>query len=266
MAVSINPHGPRMLLYPFKTVSVGVLQEYIEEWQSPNFHRLEVQPFLWMLMLSVVALSLSRERKRVVDLFLLVGFAGISLMAARNIATFALVAAPILARQSYAVVKPFLETQTRRPDFPQLIARRINIILFIILALAALIKITIPLRDQVNRDAIAGQVPVEAVAYLDQHTYLGPLFNSYNWGGYVIWALYPDYLSFVDGRTDLFGDEILESYLKTWRAEPGWEGYLDRYGIRVVLVESYAPLGFALKNTGWKILYEGEKAILYVNE
>jgi hypothetical protein len=261
-AVAINPHGPQMLLYPFKTVSVGVLQEYIEEWQSPNFHRLEVQPFLWMLMLTAVALALSRARKRAVDLLLMIGFASLSLLAARNIATFALVAAPVLAIQSNAVLKPLLEKQARRPDFPESIAQRINIILFIILALVALIKVAIPLRDQVNRDAVAGQVPVEAVAYLHEHPDLGPLFNSYNWGGYVIWALYPDHLSFVDGRTDLFGDEILEGYLNAWRAEPGWEGYLDRWGIRVVLLEPSAPLTFVLEHAGWEVRYEGEMAVV----
>jgi hypothetical protein len=262
VAVAINPHGPQMLLYPFKTVSVGVLQEYIEEWQSPNFHRLEVQPFLWMLMLTASVLALSRARKRAVDLILIIGFASLSLMAGRNIATFALVAAPVLAIQSNAVLKPLLDKQARRPDLPEPIARRINVILFAILTLVALIKVAIPLRDQVNREAIAGQVPVEAVAYLHQHPDLGPLFNSYNWGGYVIWVLYPDHLSFVDGRTDLFGDEILEGYLNAWRAEPGWEGYLDRWGIRVVLIEPSAPLAIVLKHADWEIRYESEKAVV----
>ncbi|UCF61920.1 MAG: hypothetical protein JSV37_04335 [Anaerolineaceae bacterium] len=262
VAICINPHGPQMLLYPFKTVSVGVLQAHIEEWQSPNFHRLEVQPFLWMLMLSVVSLTLSRGRKRAVDLFIFIGFASLSLMAARNISTFALVAAPILARESYSVVKPLLEKQTPRPDFPEPIVRRVNIIIFVVLVFAALIKIAIPLTDQVNRDAVAGHVPVEAVAYLDEHPEFGSLFNSYNWGGYVVWALYPDYLSFVDGRTDLFGDEILEGYLNAWRAGPGWEGYLDRWGIGVVLLEPGAPLAIVLGHAGWELRYESEMAVV----
>ncbi len=262
VAVSINPHGPQMLLYPFTTVSVGVLQEYIEEWQSPNFHRLEVQPFLWMLMLSFVALTLSRGRKRVVDLLFLIGFTSLSLMAARNIATFALVAAPILAREGYLAAKPLLGRQKPGDDFPEPLARRMNIIIFTVLVFAALMKIAIPLKDQVNRDAVARQVPVEAVAYLHEHPELGSLFNSYNWGGYVIWALYPDYLSFVDGRTDLFGDEILEGYLKAWRAEEGWEKYLDRWGIRVVLLEPRAPLAIVLGHVGWELRYESEMAVV----
>jgi hypothetical protein len=176
-----------------------------------------------------------------------------------------LVAAPVLTRQSYAVIEPLLKKRAHRSGFPEPITRRVNIILFIILAIAALIKIAIPLRDQVNRDAIAGQVPVEAVAYLQEHPDLGPLYNSYNWGGYVIWALYPSHQSFVDGRTDLFGDEILEGYLKAWRAEPGWERYLDRWGISVVLLEPNAPLTLVLEHAGWEMLYAGEMAVIYGN-
>jgi hypothetical protein len=263
LAVVLNPHGPQMLFYPFKTVSVGVLQDYIEEWQSPNFHSLEVQPFLWMLMLSTVALALSHEKKSAVDILFVVGFASLSLLAARNIATFALVAAPILARHGYAAIKPLLREGTRRTGLPERVARRINLVLFALLVLAALIKIVIPLGDQINQEAVSKQVPVKAVAFLGQHPELGPLYNSYNWGGYIIWTLFPDYFSFVDGRTDLFGDEILEGYLAAWRADPGWEHILDRWGIRVVLLEPYAPLADALEKAGWVMLYEDEQAIIF---
>jgi hypothetical protein len=262
-AVAFNPHGPQMLAYPFKTVSIGVLQDYIEEWQSPNFHSLEVQPFLWMLMLSIVALALSRERKHTLEILFLIGFASLSLIAARNIATFALVAAPIFARHGYAAIEPLLGKGARRSDLPERIARRINLVLFAILVLAALIKIAVPLGDQINQEAISKQVPVKAVDFLYEHPELGPLYNSYNWGGYVTWALYPEYFSFVDGRTDLFGDEILKDYLTAWRAEPGWEQVFTRWGIRVALLEPYAPLTFALSQANWVILYEDEQAIIY---
>ncbi len=55
LAAGANPAGYRMLAYPLKTVSIGVLQEYIQEWQSPNFHHLETLPFLWLLLVTLVA-------------------------------------------------------------------------------------------------------------------------------------------------------------------------------------------------------------------
>ena len=57
-----NPAGPVMLAYPFKTVSIGALQDYIAEWQSPNFHSLSVQPFIWLLLVTFAAVGVSRRR------------------------------------------------------------------------------------------------------------------------------------------------------------------------------------------------------------
>ncbi|MCK4693381.1 MAG: hypothetical protein KAT23_07105, partial [Anaerolineales bacterium] len=262
VAVAINPHGLQMLLYPFKTISVSTLQAYIQEWQSPDFHRLEVQPFLWMLILCMVVLALSDKRKRAVELVLVAGFAYLSLVAARNIALFALVSAPVVARHGYAAVKPLLKNMTTGPQLPERRAQGINIVLFSIVTIAALIKISVPLSDQVNQEAIANQVPVEAIDYLRHQPSLGNLFNSYNWGGYVIWELYPKYLSFVDGRTDLFNDEILEAYLATWRAEPGWEDMIDRWDIRLVLLEPYAPVVRVLQDSGWEQLYADDQAVV----
>lgn len=266
LAVAVNPHGPQMLLYPFKTVSVGVLRDFIQEWQSPDFHHLEVHPFIWMLILSTLALAMSQEKKTAYELILLLGFVYMSLTAARNIALFALVAAPILTRHGYKSIQPLLEQIGVGGQFPNRTVRILNFIIIVILAIASLAKISIPLDNETNREAIDAQVPVNAVEFLNQYTSPGPLFNSYNWGGYILWALYPKYLSFVDGRTDLFSDEILEHYLFAWLAEPGWEEVLDRWDIELALLEPSAPLSMSLQRTGWKVLYKDESAIVMARD
>jgi len=100
------------------------------------------------------------------------------------------------------------------------------------------------------------------VDFLAANQLPGPLLNSYNWGSYVIWRLYPQYLSFVDGRTDLFDDEILEQYLALWRAEAGWEQAVRRWDLRLALLEPEAPLSAALQDAGWTKLYRDEQAII----
>jgi hypothetical protein len=81
-----------------------------------------------------------------------------------------------------------------------------------------------------------------------------------------VWALYPDYLSFVDGRTDLFDDEILGDYLKAWRADPGWEDVLETWDIRLALLEPGAPLVDELRDKGWLQLYADEQAVVLAEE
>jgi hypothetical protein len=260
--VGINPHGFQMLLYPFKTVSIGVLQDYIQEWQSPNFHRVEAQPFIWMLILTLISLAKSRIHARPVELLLVSVFAYLSLMAGRNIALFAVVTAPILARHADSSLEPLLETRDEGRQLPERFTRVANAVFFSLLLIAAILKITPLLSLETNQQAIADRNPVEAVEALLVSEPPGELFNSYNWGGYVLWQLYPAYRSFVDGRTDLFNDDILQEYLLAWRAEAGWESVLDSWGIQVVLIEPQAPLVRALEYEGWMTLYADEQAVV----
>ncbi|HEY69308.1 MAG TPA: hypothetical protein G4O08_01865 [Anaerolineae bacterium] len=262
LACMLNPHGPQMLLYPFKTVSIGVLREYIQEWQSPDFHQLELQPFLLMLFLSMGALALSPRRKTAAEMLLLFVLAAMSLVAARNIAQFALIGAIVLARHVHAVLDPLLSDLPKGKQVPERLARTINILLLLLAAALAVIKIASVSTVEINQQAIDDRHPTQAVAYLQDHLPEGPLLNSYNWGGYVVWELYPDYLSFVDGRTDLFDDEILNDYLRVWRTDPYWEGVLERWDIRLTLLEPEAPLNDALLNRGWQQLYADEQAVV----
>jgi hypothetical protein len=262
LAIGANPHGYQMLTYPFKTVSVGVLQDYIQEWQSPNFHRLEAQPFLWMFLITFVAFAASSKRRRAVEVMLVVGFGYMSFMAGRNIALFALVAAPSLVRHGASALEAVLSGRGTGAQVPAKMARVVNGGLILLACIASALKIQEPLDRGVNEAAFAEQVPVDACSFLLEQRPEGPLFNSYNWGGYAIWALYPEYLSFVDGRTDLFSDELLRDYLQAWRAEEGWEDILAEWDIRLALIEPFAPLARELEWSGWQVIYQDDLSVV----
>jgi len=106
------------------------------------------------------------------------------------------------------------------------------------------------------------QVPVAAVASLRQVDPRGNLFNDYNWGGYILWELYPAYATFVDGRTDVFSPEVFDDYLRLWAAQPGWEAAIERWEIGVVLLPPRSPLVGALDAAGWQENYRDEQAVV----
>ena len=99
----INPHTINAILLPLKTVGIQTLQTSIDEWASPNFHQLFQQPFIWMLLLTLVIIGWSGRRLDVTDAITLAVFAYISFLARRNIGLFALVCAPILSRHAAAL-------------------------------------------------------------------------------------------------------------------------------------------------------------------
>ena len=262
LAVSINPHGPQMLLYPFKTVSIQVLQDYIQEWQSPNFHQAQVLPFLLMLLLLIGTLYRSRRRGDPTEIILVLVFLALALLASRNIALFALVAAPVITRHLDELLDDMHLDSGSAVQLPQRAAKWLNLTVFLLLVVASGLKISLSLSSQVNQDAIEDEFPVRAVEYLRSVQPTKNLFNTYNWGGYVIWELHPDFLSFVDGRTDLFDDEILDDYLISWRGLPGWEQVFETWDIEIVLLEPWAPLRMRLESQGWEIDYEDELAVV----
>jgi len=260
--LGLNPHGFAMLTYPLRTVSIGSLQNYIQEWQSPDFHQLQVQPFLWMILLTLLAFSLTNVDIHPVEVISAGIFMAMSLLAVRNIATYALVSAPILARHFDSVFDRFPGGEWVKGELPTRLTHWINTGLLILLLIPAGLKMRLPLLAETNKRAIAEAYPQAAIEYLKNSTRKGNLFNSYNWGAYLIWELYPERLSFVDGRTDLFDDAILEQYITVWRGEDPWGKILSDWKIMLVMVEPEAPLHLRLELAGWDLLYEDNQAVI----
>jgi len=265
LAVCINPSGPVMLAYPIKTVGIGALKNYIQEWQSPDFHSLQAQPFAWLLFLTLGAIGFARRRLALTDFFLVAGFAYMGLLAVRNVALFALAAPMVLTRHA----EPLLDGANRLLKKPVVVSeatprwqRWVNWALFGLIAIAVAARVILVLPQSVNENAFRQNLPVEAVAFLRDNRPAGRLFNMYNWGGYLLWEL-PAYPVFVDGRTDLYDDALINEWLKTIRGENGWQENLDRWQINTVLVDPGAALVEELEHAGWKQLFKDPVAVIY---
>ena len=270
----LNPNTTRMWVYYLDTVRIGVLQDFIQEWRSPDFHPLYTQPFIWLLLATLAAVGLSERRVDGSDLALVAGFAYASLLAGRNMGPFALVAAPVLSRHVRPTVERWLRAARARGwlRLPRRAARPqpaglalVNWLLLALVLVAAGVKVVLPLRAGFNLENERRTLPVDAVEWIEEQRPPGPMFNSYNWGGYLIWRLWPDYLVFVDGRTDLFGDELLSQYLEVRFARPGFQEVFEDYGVNFVLIEAggFADNFLALDD-GWRLAYSDEIAVVYV--
>ncbi len=263
-AASLNPSGVEMLTYPFKTISIGALREYIQEWQSPNFHSSAAQPFLWLLILFIGIIGASPVRLDFTDFLLMAAFLSMALTAWRNVALFALIAPIIIAPR----LAPLAQALGERFDFrgvdeqPKRSLAGIYWFLLLVVIFIAGINIYAQCLPQRNWTVFRRTLPVQAAAYLRAHNFPGRLFNSYNWGGYLLWDL-PQYPVFIDGRTDLYDDEMIDQWLKVVKAEPGWESVLDQWAVRLILLETDAPIVSHLNEVGWRLLYEDGLSVIY---
>ncbi len=274
LCLVLNPYTTRMWTYYLETVRINVLQDFIQEWQSPNFHPLSAQPFIWLWLATLAAVGLSGRRLDGVDLALVAGLSYSALLAGRNIGPFALVAAPVLSRHAAAALDRWTAAARARGWLGPPRRRRetgvaprwalVNWLLLTLVVLAAGAKAAVPWSAAFNRAHERETLPVGGIEWIRAHRPPGEMFNSYNWGGYLIWHLWPDYRVFVDGRTFLYGDRLLREYLRVRAAAPGFEDVLDEYGVNLVLVEAGSCTAVALAaDEDWTEVYADDIAVIF---
>lgn len=245
LAVAVNPNELAMLSYPFRTVGIGVLQDFIQEWASPDFHQPQTWPFAFLLLGILGAAGLSSRRIDWTDLVLVVGTGFLALSAGRNIAVFAIAATPVLSRHVNALLTDRgWQIHARRSVTPRMAL--FNWVLLTLVLLGAMIKITTALGPSLVRDAQRDRFPVELAESLAVHPPPGKMFNSYNWGGYLMFAA-PDVPVYVDGRTDLYDDAFLRQYLDIVFIREGWAHELNAQEIGFVAIESDTVLSAMLR-------------------
>jgi hypothetical protein len=112
--------------------------------------------------------------------------------------------------------------------------------------------------------AISSQFPVKAVNFLRQNPRPGPLYNTFDWGGFLTWYM-PDFPVAIDGRTDLYGDELDERFFKTANGDESYseDPYLNEAGI--ILLQKEAPLVIVLGvDQRFQKIYEDKLAVVFV--
>jgi hypothetical protein len=256
LIVPLNPNGLRMFSYPIETLRSAAMQNYIAEWASPNFHHAEYWPFLLVVLATFATLIWSRLQLRPRDLLLLLVslFAGLSSL--RMMPLFVLIAVPLISRRLGD-----LPTSVSRPvRTPSASGPLFNGVL--VLAMAAFAGIHIAQVIERQPQAETQRFPERAVAFLQTHQ-PGRIFNHYDWGGYLIWRLYPSTRVFIDGRADLYGEQLLDQFAATYQFKGDWRQPLRQWNVDTVLVPPDSALATGLRSSpGWTVAYEDSQAVV----
>jgi hypothetical protein len=265
LLVPLNPCGTQLYRYPFDTLRSSGMRSFIGEWHSPDFHRTMYRPLLllWLLLLAAFASSRLRLKIRLLAPLLLTGLAALD--AARHVPIFVLLAIPAIAA-ALPVAGSFEKQVSKNSRRGALNFGRFqpvfNGTLVVLMAAFALGEWISLAHGQEAREAEL--FPQTAVAFLQSGDYPRKLFVYYDWGGYVIWNLYPAYRVFVDGRADLYGDALVSEAMHTvLDLRSGWRDVLDRWNIEALLVPPSCAVAQALLlDPGWRAEFRDSKAII----
>ncbi|MCA9935483.1 MAG: hypothetical protein KC415_16220, partial [Anaerolineales bacterium] len=265
LAAALNPNGVKLWLYPFETLTSPAMQVFIQEWHSPDFHAKIFYPFGLMVALGVLSLILSRQRPSLSDLLLFGGTAAAGLISARNIPLFAIIAAPIFARHAAQVeIGDWRLEIDDQPNRQSPISKFNAIFNTVLLALAVLgVALYAVVKIDGNEEAIAQRYPLTAVDYLQSSGLAeGRGYNSYNWGGYLIWRGLP---VFIDGRADVYGDDFMVYYRRTMDLRENWRDPLRDYDVDYIIMERGSDLFTLLDASGeWREVYADDVARIYI--
>jgi hypothetical protein len=255
LIVPLNPNGVRLFWYPIETLRSKAMQNYIAEWASPNFHHAEYWPFLLVVLATVSALSWSRSEVRPRDLLLLLVSLYAGLCSIRLMPLFVLIAVPLVSKRLGNW--PRSNSQVR----PAASRMSLNGVIVLTMAVFAGVHIVQVIRRQPQAET--RQFPSRAGPFLQAHPPSGPIFNHYDWGGYLIWRLYPSTCVFIDGRADLYGKPLLDQFADTYQFKGAWRQTLQDWDIDTVVVPADSALAAGLRIApGWSVSYEDALAVV----
>ncbi|MGA7828424.1 MAG: hypothetical protein WCA04_12220 [Geobacteraceae bacterium] len=261
----INPNGFHILLFPFHLVSNKLIMDNVTEFLSPNFH--EPSPFKYLILGLVAILAFSRSRLRLVEILLLLVFLNMSLYSVRYIPLFALVSAPILMRQIDLLLKEsrgkFAETFTKKAANIAAIDQASGGIIWPIVAFGAVAWLVVSGTIQYGFDPKVK--PVAAVNFIEKVHIPGNMFNNDEFGDYVIYAAWPRYKVFFDGRSDMYGSSRLKEYMQIMNFEEGWEKTLEKYHINWIFYNTNSQFTrYLMERKDWVLIYQDKVASIFV--
>ncbi len=265
-ASMLTPAGPIGILYPLRYLELGDWGlENIQEWQSPNFH----EPAHLAFLALIVALGLNGGR-RTPGWLVALSWIGIAmgLGALRNVPVAVVFCMPTLVFGLEDRLRLRAERRSARPIPPARALGRRWIEIAAALAIAfGSVAVLVPRDMNAATDQdLAERFPIAGVDRLLQLAPDANVFAQYGWGGYVISRMYETGgRVFVDGRNDMYSQQILDDYSAIRAADPGWEALAARYGVEAILLppETTLTRGPAA-DAGWCEILRDKVEVLYL--
>jgi hypothetical protein len=263
-AALVTPHGTQGIWYTWQVlVQYTYALQSIGEWQSPNFHTF--QPLeLWLL--GGLALVLHQGlRLPPVRLLLLVGLLHLALKHARYVELVGLLAPLVVAAPLGEQWRERRHGKAQAQAADQLFARLAAPAGAAAVLAAAVAMALMPAWLARDRPLEFGDdlAPVKAIAAAKAAGISGNVLNSYESGGYLDYAGIP---SFIDGRSDMYGDAFLQQYREALYlgTSDAFEKLIDRYGVQWTLLSVGTPAIALLDHLpGWRRVYADKAVVVH---
>ena len=279
-----NPYGYHLHIHVLQYLGSSFYFQRISEFQSADFHTFTAAYFETLLVLAIASAAWHLSKGRLIQALLLLSWAHLALFSVRNIPIFAVVSAPGiglamrdwlgLARTRWplgwcgrlAASVAELDAGLRLIASHQKRRRWHLAPCLVVLALALSVSRLGRVKG-LHADFDGKRFPADAASFLSLSDLPASLriYASWQWGGYLIYRLWPSVRVFDDGRTDFYGPRFVEEGLRAWEARPDWAEIFAKYQVNAALVPVDSSLATVLHaSADWKLVYSDRVALMFV--
>ncbi len=269
LATLINPYGIRIYQEVLRHTKVP-LETLIAEWVPPNPTQMLIVAITTLTILTILIIVKSYDPVR---LGILIMMAIFSLEARRNLPLFSIAFIYALSDKNLREVTTKIFNKITMPE---------TIIAFLIIIFVSTIPNNLPsalhFREAEYCQKALSPLPCKAIDFLKTQN-PGNIFNTYEWGGFLIWKL-PQFKVFVDGRMPSWNtsEELTlpvswrdkspyTIYIETLQNKPGWEEVLSAYQTDYILIQPGTFMDLLLKPNpekyGYRESYRDGTAVVY---
>jgi hypothetical protein len=263
LATLVSPYGWHLYCLAWQNATHSAADRFFRDLHSLRFRR--PQDYVLMLLTMTAYFALGRRRSR--DLFLimlLIVSTAISFRSMRDnwivvVCSVAIIGSALRdADQAVSSVdKPVLRRNEN-------LATAVSVLLLLLAMLAWL-----PIRNDLHGGEfllakMEERVPLGATDYISGNHLPQPIFNTYDWGGFLTFAL-PEYQVSIDGRSDLYGDDLDAAYFRLMQAEVPLRSDPTFARAQTIILEADSPIAQALDTLpDFHEVYRDKLAIVFV--
>ena len=264
----ITPYGIAPAFVTTKLMSMRFALSRIGEWRPPDFQDLGLHLiYLVTILLAIAGLGIQLRKPRLIAFGLI---AAVGLSSFRGLMMFFVLVPIIMARPAgsiwYLAPQSFgtNNSESDNPSDPILkfLQKRSIGLAACCMVLAVLSTVwTWWRQDILPRRSI---MPTAAIELIQRANITGNVFNSYDFGGYLIFSSIP---TFIDGRTELFGDAFLRKYVDAVNLVDINSAFelLDEYKVTWVVLRPKDPLAKALAQSAlWEVVFSDDYSVVLV--
>jgi hypothetical protein len=256
LATFVNPQHLHLYRIIIELTGQTGMWQYAQEMQAPRFRSISDWVMLGMALFAVMTLG-TKIRVTSFEFLLLVVAVLFSFRSGRDAWFVALTALALHAISAQP------RNMSSDPQFLLTKARAGIISGLVIIS----VGFTLLIRDfsvQHIEAETAKAFPMGAVAVLKERRYEGPMYNHFNWGGYLLWSL-PHLAVSMDGRANVHGDERIWRSIRTWNGDRTWASDPELTKARLVLAPRDMALASILRlDPRFELVFEDQIAVVFL--